>query len=114
MIYVAGITKQVTPLIKDALAHLLWEHEHMVEVHYENGHYHVHVELKEQAKEDTKQEGHVPKTASEDHSSLHDMPVTPGCYLLSPSNSKVFIRADRHFASVSTDVATPPPDRMIA
>ena len=44
--YVALLVQPVAPLFADALAHVFWNSEHIATVHYENGSYHVHVEVK--------------------------------------------------------------------
>jgi hypothetical protein len=38
--------KPLTVMINDVLAHTFWKVQHMATVHYENGHYHLHTELK--------------------------------------------------------------------
>lgn len=54
-IYTFGLIKPVMPLVKDVIAHAFFEDSHVAAVHYENGRYHIHLELKEQvATNDTK------------------------------------------------------------
>jgi hypothetical protein len=44
--YAAFLLQPLVPVFKDAVAHMFWYSEHIATVHYENGSYHVHVELK--------------------------------------------------------------------
>ena len=44
--------KPLTAVISDALAHTFWKVQHMATVHFENGHYHLHNELKKISEED--------------------------------------------------------------
>lgn len=50
VLYVFGLIKPAIPLVKDALAHTFFRTQHMASVHYEKGRYHLHLELKQDAK----------------------------------------------------------------
>lgn len=50
VLYVFGLIKPAMPLMKDALAHTFFKTQHMATVHYEKGRYHLHLELKQDAK----------------------------------------------------------------
>ncbi len=55
-VYAFGLIKPVLPLVKDILAHTFFKTSHMATVHYENGRYHLHVELSDEAqKNESKQ-----------------------------------------------------------
>lgn len=55
-IYAFGLIKPTMPLIKDVLAHTFFEKSHKATVHYENGRYHLHIELNDEVqKQDSKQ-----------------------------------------------------------
>lgn len=43
--YAALLLRPLIPVLADGLAHILWKTEHLATVHYENGKYHVHVEV---------------------------------------------------------------------
>lgn len=43
--YAALLLRPLLPILEDTMAHMLWKNEHMATVHYENGEYHVHVEI---------------------------------------------------------------------
>jgi len=45
-LYILALFRPVYPLVKDSLAHLLWEHDHLAHVHAHNGEFHVHEEVK--------------------------------------------------------------------
>ena len=51
-VYAAAQLKPLTAILNDALAHTFWKVQHMATVHYENGHYHLHNELKTISEED--------------------------------------------------------------
>jgi hypothetical protein len=52
LVYAAAQLKPLTAVINDVLAHTFWKVEHMATIHYENGHYHLHNELKTIAEDD--------------------------------------------------------------
>lgn len=43
--YAALLLRPLLPVLQDGMAHMFWNSEHMATVHYENGKYHVHVEI---------------------------------------------------------------------
>lgn len=45
--YVVGLCKPVSPIIQDVMGHTFFKLAHISEVHFENGHYHLHQELKD-------------------------------------------------------------------
>ncbi|HTF05970.1 MAG TPA: hypothetical protein VK826_18200 [Bacteroidia bacterium] len=45
--YAFALFKPVAPVIADMLAHTFWESNHVATVHYENGGYHMHIEVKD-------------------------------------------------------------------
>ena len=51
-VYAAVQLKPLTAVINDALEHTFWKVQHMATVHFENGHYHLHNELKKISEED--------------------------------------------------------------
>lgn len=44
-IYAFALIRPIIPVVKDVIAHVFFEIDHMATVHYENGKYHVHKEL---------------------------------------------------------------------
>ncbi len=67
-IYTFGLIKPVMPLVKDIIAHAFFESSHMASVHYENGRYHIHLELKEEVKNNTE---NIPVISEKDNLSVH-------------------------------------------
>jgi hypothetical protein len=51
-------------LLTDAIAHTVNKMEHLATVHYENGHYHLHQELKAMDESETQQKNPSHKTAA--------------------------------------------------
>lgn len=47
--YTLVLLRPVVPCVTDFLAHSFWSTDHIATVHYENGKYHLHVEIKEAA-----------------------------------------------------------------
>jgi hypothetical protein len=43
--YAAFLLRPLLPVLEDVMAHMLWKNEHIATVHYENGKYHVHLEI---------------------------------------------------------------------
>ena len=55
-IYAFGLVKPILPIVKDVLSHTFFKTSHMATVHYENGRYHLHMELSDEAqKSESKQ-----------------------------------------------------------
>ncbi len=51
-VYAAAQLKPLTVMLNDVLAHTFSKVQHMATVHFENGHYHLHNELKKISEED--------------------------------------------------------------
>jgi hypothetical protein len=63
--------KPLTAMINDVLAHTFWKVQHLATVHYENGHYHLHSELKtisEEEKNSTQEKGPSSEKSNETNS----------------------------------------------
>lgn len=52
-LYSLAFLKPIAPLVNDLLAHTFWKMQHLATVHYENGKYHLHNELKTASNEDS-------------------------------------------------------------
>lgn len=50
LVYVTGLVRPLVPIVQDMVAHTFYKMEHMATVHFENGKYHVHTELQQEAK----------------------------------------------------------------
>lgn len=51
-LYVAVQLKPLTAVIQDVLAHTFFKAQHMATIHFENGQYHLHAELKDISEKD--------------------------------------------------------------
>lgn len=49
--YAVVLIRPAIPCISDFIAHTCWEAEHLATVHFENGKYHVHLEMQKTEKE---------------------------------------------------------------
>lgn len=45
-VYVFGNLNQLVPIVSDTVAHLFFKEKHVATVHFENGRYHLHLEVK--------------------------------------------------------------------
>jgi hypothetical protein len=52
--------KPLSAVLCDLTAHVFFEASHMATVHYENGHYHLHTELGQSAKEQKDEKSSLP------------------------------------------------------
>lgn len=102
-IYALGLIKPVLPLIKDVLAHTFFKTSHMAAVHYENGRYHLHMELSEEAKKTESKQ--TPSVSNNDVFAFHiksdNLKLHPFYKSISEINSP--------YINVSTDVKIPIP-----
>jgi hypothetical protein len=79
--YSLALVKPLAPVLSDLLAHSFWKSEHVATVHFENGKYHVHLDMQKAGKEEQQND---PKKTSEKNDLVH----------LNPSAEPVFIPAD--------------------
>jgi hypothetical protein len=52
LIYTAAQLRPLIAVVQDVVAHTFFKLQHTATVHYENGHYHLHKELKDISEED--------------------------------------------------------------
>lgn len=101
-VYVFGMIKPVMPLVKDVLAHTFFKAGHMATVHYENGRYHLHMELNEEAKaNDSKQTAVTNDENLANHIQSEELFFTPFTKQISEIHSP--------YINVTTDVLLPNP-----
>jgi mannose-6-phosphate isomerase class I len=62
--YASVLLRPLVPVVSDFLAHTFWSSDHIATVHYENGHYHLHYELKEIHKNDSDPVQQLPEKKS--------------------------------------------------
>ncbi len=70
-VYVLSIFKPLGPLVEDTLAHCFWEMQHIVTVHEEHGHFHMHVEMAEETFDDQQQEKNQTKSVKSIFADAH-------------------------------------------
>lgn len=68
--YTAVIVKPVTPYITDAVAHIFYYSQHMASVHYEDGKFHVHKEVVDNAKK-TESQKELPASKKDNSTADH-------------------------------------------
>jgi hypothetical protein len=73
IIYVTVQLKPLTAVIHDVLAHTFWKVQHMATVHYENGHYHLHAELKTISEEDSANQEKIPNSEKSDSDTFNQI-----------------------------------------
>jgi hypothetical protein len=53
LLYTLAVFKPLLPAVRDGLAHVFWEHQHLNVVHHQHGTNHLDAELKEAAQDTT-------------------------------------------------------------
>lgn len=98
VVYVFGLIKPAMPLIKDVLAHSFFKTQHMATVHYEHGRYHLHLELKDDAKSNESKSNAL--TSAYEALPAH----TPSQELILAPFTKQISEVHSPYINVSTDV----------
>ncbi len=83
IVYTTLLVKPVLPFFIDAAQHIFNYQEHMTVVHFENGQYHVHYELNDNAKKDIphKDATNTKKDISQDEYIIqNELKTTPVVY----------------------------------
>lgn len=115
ILYVLALTRPLYPMVKDGLAHLLWERQHLAHVHSHYGEFHVHEEVKKIEEEKTPLDTKSPQAnVSEESLSFHlTNPVVFNFFVEASSRSYT---AHKPIAInfIYLDVFAPPPDRSIS
>ena len=76
--YVIVQLRPLTVLVEDVIAHTFFKMQHMATVHYENGHYHLHNELKtiNEQDNDSNKASHKSSSSQKTDKSISDQLVT--------------------------------------
>jgi hypothetical protein len=106
--YALALFRPLTSCVSDLLAHTFWHSEHVATVHFENGKYHLHVELREAGDEQENSFPAVPKKQAESVSAHIPAEVPAYIPVLSPA-STVFIAGPDFPQPVYIFVSSPPP-----
>lgn len=106
--YVLVFLKPVLPVVADALAHLFWQRQHEATVHFENGKYHLHVEVKKATEETPAAKN--PSASADETLAFHLQPAAETNLPEEPSGQPDFliVPAEKPFA-VFREVPAPPP-----
>jgi hypothetical protein len=102
-IYAFGLIKPVLPLMKDAIAHTFFKASHMSTVHYENGKYHLHMELSDEVKKSESKQN--PVFSNYETLAFHVKSET----LIFKPFFKVISEINSPYINISTDVNIPAP-----
>lgn len=107
-VYVFALVKPVVPAITDFIAHHFWESEHISTVHYENGKYHLHIELAQQADENkTEKNTNAP---GDEFLALHLKSDAPLFEAYSNPKTIFFLPETQQPAEVVIQAVIPPPE----
>ena len=109
--YSMALLKPLFPLVADFMAHTFWEPEHMATVHYENGQYHVHVEMKNAGdKQDSPVQPGSSKKGADEVNIFHLQAEKTNCALTPLTSSTPLSFKENKFPSAADlSVASPPP-----
>ncbi|MBC7384051.1 MAG: hypothetical protein H7296_13885 [Bacteroidia bacterium] len=105
--YCHGLVKPVMPLIKDVVAHVFFEMEHLSTVHHEHGHNHMHAELLNEAEEE---ENHHATSINFETFTDHLWFIEP-VEILQPfkQSTKHFTAYLKHIPAINSDTPFVPP-----
>ena len=66
--YSLALIKPLVPAVSDFVSHTYWKSEHLATVHFENGKYHLHIDMEKAGKHDQQND---PKKISEKNQTVH-------------------------------------------
>jgi hypothetical protein len=110
-LYIAAQLRPLTAVVQDFIAHTFFKMEHMSSIHYENGHYHLHTELKNINEEDNnKTQGKVPTSQKVDESiSANTLQMFNFQFQDNINASLNWARTQQDVISGHTQIDSPPP-----
>lgn len=110
-LYIAAQLRPLTAVVQDFIAHTFFKMEHMSSIHYENGHYHLHTELKNINEEDNnKTQGKVPTSQKVDESiSANTLQMFNFQFQDNINTSLNWARTQQDVISGHTQIDSPPP-----
>ena len=106
--YTVAMCKPMLPIVKDAIAHVLWEAEHIATVHHDHGHHHAGNEIAKAVHEDDRNKLPAPSKTPEPVS-IHI--VLQSFYSLESISfeKKMFGTKNHTISSYTLDTMYPPP-----
>jgi hypothetical protein len=103
--YSLALAKPLVPVVSDFLAHTFWKSEHLATVHYENGKYHVHLDIEKAGKE---QQNDQKKTTEKD-SSVHLNSICDYVFLPRKLSGLLISGKQQIVNTISRTISSPPP-----
>jgi len=108
--YVFAQLKPLAVVVEDALAHTLWQAQHMATVHYENGRYHLHAELKDISdKENKTSQQKTPSSGKTIESTAQELPQFSFNFETNSPLIPVIFSQSRDLLPGHTQINSPPP-----
>ena len=108
-VYSFALLKPIMPLANDVIAHTFYKMQHIATVHYENGKYHLHDELAENADQQKAESKGIPKSAVDETLTNHITNEIEKLKIYSPYSSSVIWPEIQFPADVNIKNPTPPP-----
>lgn len=106
--YALALFKPIMPVVEDMIAHTFFKMEHLATVHFENGKYHVHMQLANEARQQSPAKGTASeKEALPDHLVKQEI-VTFNTSLFIPFTPVLY--KTPHPQAVFQKNPTPPPE----
>ncbi len=102
--------RPLTAVLQDVVAHTFFKMQHMATVHFENGHYHLHNEMKDIAEEDNSSSSEkIPTSEKTEIVSSHVLQNFDLSFNSENNSSLNFIISSSEEISGFTTISSPPP-----
>ena len=102
--------RPLTAVLQDAFAHTFFKMQHMATVHYENGHYHLHNEVKTIAEQDNGSSAEkIPSSEKTETISSHLLQTFDFVFKSEDNSTVRFITSGPEAKSGFTKISSPPP-----
>ncbi|MDQ3048269.1 MAG: hypothetical protein M3R27_12030 [Bacteroidota bacterium] len=105
-IYSFALIRPIVPVVNDLVAHVFYKMEHMSTIHFENGQYHIHSELKESSE---KTPLSSKRTFSGEKLSFHFFAGTPVIFFERTTKLPILCAKINFPVDVCLKSPTPPP-----
>jgi len=108
VMYIFVQLRPLSAFVQDVLAHTFFKMEHMATVHYENGHYHLHSELKAIHEEDASEKAPAYQKVTEITSSHINTQFSLDFFAAANSKS-LFCNRKQQTTEGYSGLSSPPP-----
>jgi hypothetical protein len=108
-VYSFALLKPLTPIVNDVIAHAFYKMEHLATVHFENGKYHVHAELAQQAEKDNPTKNSNTPSSIFEVLAKHLRNETAALIVDRVCISKIVFPSINFPVDISVEFPTPPP-----